>query len=63
MEIDNLDVLTEFDKDDFEILHEQDFTMETLNAVLYHGRWVPKSQLRCDFDNNIYIAKWLAAKL
>jgi hypothetical protein len=63
--LEDLDVLTEFDKNDFEHFSEPEpeFTAVTLNAVLYYGRWIPKSQMRCDFDGNLYIANWLAMKL
>ena len=63
--LDELDVLNEFEKDDFEHFPEPgpQFTGESKKAVLYYGRWIPKNQMRCDFYGNLYIAKWLAAKL
>jgi len=61
--LDSLDGLTEFDKEYFELIRNPDFEAITLNAVLYRGRWLPKSRMRTDFDGNIYVENWLAAKL
>jgi len=62
--LDDLDVLDEFIKDDY-----QKLTFKEIEAVshpgkndegaaLIDGRWIPKSQMRCDFDKNIYVSNW-----
>lgn len=63
----DLDVITEFDKNAFEkqsALFFDTLESQTDKAVKRSdGKWLPKSQMRCDFDENIYIANWLAKQL
>lgn len=61
--INEVDVLHDHNRDDF-----QDFTWYVIegmseDAINFDGKWIPKSQLRVDFDNNIYISTWLYAKI
>lgn len=61
--IDELDVLHDLQKEDYQELLYEDIQYESGGAVLIDGKWMPKSQLRCDFDKNLYISRWLYAKL
>ena len=60
--LDDLDVLTEYDKDKYQRLHFMEIeavskqgTLE--GAALIDGQWIPKSQMRCDFDGNLFEIK------
>jgi len=68
--LNEIDVLDDYSKDQF-----QKFPFEKVGAItpdksavargaaMIDGRWVPKSQLRCDFDGNLYVANWLYDKI
>lgn len=66
--LDDLDVYTQNDRE-----HYQQFNFEKIEiitkqgtfqgAVLIDGNWIPKSQLRCDFDKNLYISLWKYAQI
>ena len=66
--LNDLDVLTEFDKENYQ---ELKFTeIEAISkkgtdqgAAKIDSQWVPKSQMKCDFDKNIYVTIWFYAKL
>ncbi|MCB0284994.1 MAG: hypothetical protein KDF60_20615, partial [Calditrichaeota bacterium] len=63
----DLDVVDEFSKSEFE--KQSHLFIDTLDGQTekavkrVDGLWIPKSQMRCDFDGNLYVANWLAAKL
>ena len=67
--LDDLDVLDEFIKDDYQKLAFREIEAVSHpgendeGAALIDSRWIPKSQMRCDFDKNIYVINWLYAKL
>lgn len=56
----DVDVLTEFDKDKFEkTYHTSQVAFETVKAIkLDNDLWIPKSQCRVDFDENIWVSHW-----
>lgn len=66
--LDDIDVLDEYVKQDFQRLYYT--TIEAVSkqgtpdgAALIDGRWIPKSQLRCDFDKHLYVSHWMYSKL
>ena len=61
--IDELDVLDQYTKDDFQLLDYDDVEMVTDKAVLIDGVWVPKSQMRTDPDGELYVIHWLFSKV
>ena len=61
--LDTLSVLTEFDKADYQELPYENIEGKTDKAVKFDGHWIPISQLRCDFEKNIYISVWLYTKI
>ena len=66
--IDDLNVISEYDKENYQKLHYMKIEQVSKpgtdeGAALIDGRWIPKSQMLCDFDNNLYVANWLYAKL
>ena len=61
--LEEIDVLTEYDKNEYQQLRFMKIDGISEKALLIDDRWIPKSQLRCDFDNNLYVANWLYDKL
>ena len=61
--LETIDTLTSLDKDSYQELPYTDLEVATEKAVLVGERWIPKSQLKCDFDENLYITNWLFDKL
>ena len=65
--LNDIDVLSEFDKENYQQLHYM--KIEAISkqgtdegAALIDEQWIPKSQLRSDFDKNIYISLWYYGK-
>lgn len=58
-----IDVLSDWDVDSFQKLHYMKIETATKKAVLIDTEWIPKSQLRCDHDENLYVSNWLYDKL
>ena len=61
--LNDIDVLSEFDREYYQRLHY--IKIEAISqqgndegAALIDNRWIPKSQLRSDFDKNIYVSLW-----
>jgi hypothetical protein len=60
-----IDVIDEFNKHEFVKVHCECVSIithanaDTAGAAYIHGKWYPKSQLRCDPDYNIYVSAWL----
>ncbi len=66
--LNDLDVLTELDKENYQKLHYTKIEAiskkgEYDGAALIDGKWIPKSQMKCDFDKNIYVTSWMYSKL
>jgi len=63
--IDCLDVVTteELRAGIYIRLSDPDIGSLTQKAALINGNWVPKSQMKCDFERDIYLASWLYNKL
>lgn len=66
--INDLDVLNEYDKENYQQLHYMKIEAVSKQgsdegAALIDGRWIPKSQMKCDFDKNIYLTLWMYSKL
>jgi hypothetical protein len=65
----DIDVLTEFDKEDFEQLEEikvvgiTEKALKIENIVNGKTNWLPISQLRIDFDGNIWVKNWLRLRI
>ena len=59
---DDIDIISELDKGDFVMLENPNLQFAKGKALLIDGHWVPKSQVRCDFDGNLYVADWLYGK-
>jgi len=64
----DLDVISEYDKENYQRLHYT--KIEAISkqgtdegAALIDGRWIPKSQMKCDFEGNIYVTLWMYSKL
>lgn len=60
--LNDVEVLTEYDRDDFSNYNYTEINAVSKKAVMIDGEWLPKSQIRLDFDGNIYVANWLLNK-
>ena len=58
-----LDVLHDHNRDRFQLFSYEEIEGMSKDAICFDGRWIPKSQLRCDFASLIYISTWLYAKI
>jgi len=66
--LNDLDVLSEYDKENYQQLFYKKIEMVSKKgtsegAALIDGQWIPKSQMRCDFDKNLYVTLWMYSKL
>jgi len=66
--LNDLDVISEYDKEDYQQLHFTKIEMiskkgTSEGAALLDGRWVPKSQMKCDFDKNLFVTLWMYSTL
>lgn len=66
--LDDLDVYSDYDKESYTSLNWQNLQNFTKRgtpegAVLVDDKWIPKSQLKCDVDGNLYVANWFKDKL
>lgn len=66
--LNDLNEIDEFNKENFQRLHYM--KIEAISkkgtdegAVLIDGQWIPKSQLRCDFDGNLWVSLWFYDKI
>lgn len=62
MLVDQLDVITEYDRDQYVMLEDSIVERVGKKAALIDGIWVPKSLMRCDFDDSLYVADWFYGK-
>ena len=60
--IDQLDVITEFDRDQYVKLDDSIVEQVGKKSALIDGIWVPKSLMRCDFDGDMYVVDWFYGK-
>lgn len=61
--VDSLDVYSEYDRQKYQKLLFQEVETVTDKAALIDGQWIPKSQLKCGVDKDLYITKWMYDKL
>ncbi len=59
---DDIDVINSLEKEQFVRLEAPEVGYDTPGALKVDNRWIPKSQLRQDFDGNLYVADWLYGK-
>ncbi len=59
---DDIDVISEFDRGDYVKLDRPNIEASTEKALKIEGHWVPKVYVRCDFDEDLYVADWLYGK-
>lgn len=65
--LEDLDVLDEYSKKDYQLMDYHSIGViskkgSSEGAVLIDDKWIPKSQLRCDVDGNLYISHWMVSK-
>jgi len=61
--LDDLTVIDQFTKDDYQRLHYMKIITVTEKATLIDDRWIPKSQMATDVDGNLYVTHWMYDKL
>jgi len=66
--LNDLDVLSEYDKENYQQLFYKKIEMVSKKgtsegAALIDSQWIPKSQMKCDFDKNLYVTLWMYSKL
>ena len=54
--------ISEHEREDFVQLEDPTVDVVTKDGVLIDGHWVGKSQMRCGFDGQLYVAGWLYGK-
>lgn len=59
---DTLEVFSDYDKDDFTLLKYEKIEAVTPKAALIDGAWYPKSQMKVDTDNGLWLSNWLYEK-
>lgn len=59
---DDIDIISQLELGDFVKLESPEIGFETELALKVDGRMVGKSQLRQDFEGNLYVADWLYGK-
>lgn len=56
---DELEVFSDYDKNDFTLLKYEKIEIVTPKAALIDGVWCPKSQMKVDTDNGLWLSNWL----
>lgn len=59
---DALEVFSDYDKNDFTLLKYGKIEVVTPKAALIDGVWYPKSQMKVDTDNGLWLSNWLYEK-
>lgn len=60
--LDSLDVFSEFDREDYQLLEVTGIGGSTENGIYINDVFLPFSQMRTDMEGNVYLANWLYAK-